>query len=80
MCTPSWMEDFFNVPSSLFTHYLLHGIHTLVKFGLNGYLKMLTNAPFLFKQALWVVVNSLLFVFSLLPVPLDINSKKARAK
>ena len=24
VCTPSWMEDFFNVPSSLFTHYLLN--------------------------------------------------------
>lgn len=75
-CADRWSHSFENLKQDT----LLHGIHTLVKFGLNGYLKMLNNAPFLFKQALWVVVNSLLFVFSLLPVPLDINSKKARAK
>lgn len=71
-----WSHSFENLKQDT----LLHGIHTLVKFGLNGYLKMLANAPFIFKQALWVVVSSLLFVFSLLPVPLDINLKKNRAK
>src|SRR5574344_177160 len=36
VCTPSWMEDFFNVPSSLFTHYLLNSCVRPALFGNAG--------------------------------------------
>ena len=71
-CADRWAHSF----EGLKQDTLFHGIHTLVKFGLNGYIKMLKNAPFVFKQLLWIVVSALLFTFSMLPVPLDINGKK----
>lgn len=71
-CADRWAHSF----EGLKQDTLFHGIHTLVKFGLNGYIKMLKNAPFVFKQLLWIVVSTLLFTFSMLPVPLDINDKK----
>ncbi len=52
---------------------LMHGIHTLVKFGLEGYLKMLKSAPHVFKEFLWVMVRVMLLAFSLLPQPLDLS-------
>ena len=51
----------------------MHGIHTLVKFGLECYLKMLKSAPHVFKEFLWVMVRVMLLAFSLLPQPLDLS-------
>lgn len=68
-CADRWSHSFEN----LHQDGLLHGIHTLVKFGLNGYLKMIKNAPPVFREVLFVIVHSMLFVFSLLPQPLDLT-------
>ena len=66
-----WTHSFDNLTQDS----LAHGIHTLIVFGLNGYLKMLKNAPHVFRELLWVVIKCLMFGFSLLPHPLDMNSK-----
>ena len=66
-----WTHSFENLTQDT----LAHGIHTLIVFGLNGYLKMLKNAPHIFREILWVVIKCLMFAFSLLPQPLDINEK-----
>ena len=68
-CADRWSHSFENLHQDT----LLHGIHTLVTFGFNGYLKMLNNVPHGLKEILWVMVSSLKFVFSLLPQPLDIR-------
>ena len=68
-CADRWSHSFENLHQDT----LLHGIHTLVTFGFNGYLKMLNNVPHGLKEILWVMVSSLKFIFSLLPQPLDIR-------
>lgn len=65
-----WSHSFENLPQDS----LLHGIHTLILFGLNGYLKMIRNAPAGFRQALQLVLSTLMLVFSLFPQPLSLRN------
>ncbi len=71
-----WIHSFDNLTQDS----IIHGIHTLIVFGLNGYLKMLKNSPHIFREILWVIIKCLMFGFSLLPQPLDINIKKNTAR
>lgn len=54
-CADRWSHSFEN----LHQDGLLHGIHTLVKFGLNGYLKMI-KMLLLFQRGAFVIVRSML--------------------
>ncbi len=71
-CADRWTHSFDNLTQDS----LIHGIHTLVVFGLNGYLKMLKNSPHVFREILWVIIKCLMFGFSILPQPLDMSIKK----
>lgn len=52
---------------------LSYGIHTLVTLGFNGYLKMLKNSPRGFREILKIIVYIMIFIFSLLPHPVDLR-------
>ncbi|MGN0916466.1 MAG: PilZ domain-containing protein [Succinivibrio sp.] len=73
-CADRWSHSFENMTSDS----LIHGIHTLITFGLSGYLKMIKNAPHVFRECLWVVLKLMMFIFSLLPQPLDLSHRKVK--
>ena len=66
-----WTEQ----PRNYDMNTLSHGIHTLVTLGFNGYLKMLRHSPRGFREILNVIVRIMIFVFSLLPHPVDLRRK-----
>lgn len=79
-CTFATADRWTHDEENLMQDSLLHGIHMLVTLGLNGYLKMIRSAPFGLRTALSAVVKVLMFAFSLLPQPLDVQYVKIEDK
>lgn len=75
-CADRWSHSF----EDLKQDSLLHGIHTLITFGLNGYFKMLNNVPVGIKQVLQFIISTLILFFSLLPQPLDLSKENPLEK
>ncbi len=79
-CTFARADRFAHSFENLPKDTLFNGIRTLFVFGLNGYSKMVDNAPYGFRSAVKAILWCLLFVFSLLPQPRNRQALlKARA-
>ncbi len=76
-CTFARADRFAHSFENLPQDTLFNGIRTLFVFGLNGYSKMVDNAPYGFREAIKAILWFLLFIFSLLPQP---RNRQAQAR
>lgn len=70
-CTFAAADRWIHDEDNLTRDSLFNGVHMLVSLGLNGYLKMLRNAPRAMRIIPRAVLGALLFVFSFIPSPVD---------